>query len=69
MRNTRLFLHRMLVMLVLVAVVTGMLVLVAYLVTGIWVPLSTTLFIFEAFSGLGLLLCVWLYWTEWRYED
>lgn len=59
----------MLVMLVLVAVVTGMLVLVAYLVTGIWVPFSTILIIFGTFSGLGLLLCAWLYWTEWRYED
>ena len=59
----------MLVMLVLVTVVTGMLVLVAYLVTGIWVPLSTTLFIFGLFLGLCLLLFAWLYWTEWRYED
>ncbi len=69
MHNTHLFIRRMLVMLVLVTVVTGMLMLVAHWLTGLCVSFATTLLIFGVFSGLGTLLCIWLYWTEWRYED
>ena len=69
MHNTRLFIHLMLVMLVLVAVITGMLVLVARWLTGLWATFTTTLLIFGAFFGIGTLLCIWLYWMEWRYEE
>lgn len=48
--------------------ITGVFVLAAYWVLGLWVPWKWVLLVFGLFLLVELLLAAVLYWFEWRYE-
>ena len=61
-------LKRLLVMLAFAVGITGVFVLAAYWVLGLWVPWKWVLLVFGLFLLVELLLAAALYWFEWRYE-
>ena len=57
-----------LVMLAVMTGVTGGLVLLLRWLKGMWIAWETALSCFSILSLVGLLLIIWIYWTEQRYE-
>ncbi|MCR5157889.1 MAG: hypothetical protein K6D37_02075 [Prevotella sp.] len=60
---------RMFVIMAFAAVVTGMLFFIIRFVTGDWISVGYVLNVFGVFFVLGILFQIWLYWTEWRYNE
>lgn len=69
MRIFLLFMFRMFVIMAFAAVVTGMLFFIIRFVTGDWISVGCVLNVFGVFFVLGILFQIWLYWTEWRYDE
>ncbi len=69
MRIFLLFMFRMFVIMAFAAVVTGMLFFIIRFVTGDWISVGYVLNVFGVFFVLGILFQIWLYWTEWRYNE
>ena len=69
MRIFLLFMFRMFVIMAFAAVVTGMLFFIIRFVTGDWISVGYVLNVFGVFFVLGILFQIWLYWTEWRYDE